>query len=302
MGGRTMNGITIAIPTYERGAILVDTIRRLLALTPPAAAIMVLDQTPTYAPEIERELDAWSAANAIRWIRLPKPSIPHAMNEALRRATTPYVLFLDDDIIPAPALVAAHEAAFTPGVWAVAGQVLQPGEEPASADPARAHRGVLRDLEFPFYSDAACDVENVMAGNLSVARELALLIGGFDENFVGAAYRFESDFARRIVAGGGRIRFEPRASIRHLKIPTGGIRAHGDQRKSAAPAHSAGDYYFALQHIRPFTPYALTRLVRNIATRYHLLHPWTIVPKLVGEIRGYLLARRLHRAGRRLAR
>lgn len=297
-----MSGITIAIPTYERGPVLVETIERLLQLTPPAAAIMIVDQTPSHAPEIEGKLEGWSAAGAIRWIRLPVPSIPHAMNEALRRATTPRVLFLDDDIIPDPALVAAHEAAFTAGVWAVAGQVLQPGEEPSAAHPADAHRGTLRDLEFPFHSDAACDVENVMAGNLSVARELALLIGGFDENFTGAAYRFESDFARRIVAGGGRIRFEPRASIRHLKAPTGGVRTHGDHRSSAATSHSAGDYYFALQHIRPFTPYALSRLARNVATRYHLLHPWAIAPKLVGEIRGYLLARRLHRAGRRLAR
>ena len=37
--------ITVAIPTYGRDQILVDTIRRVLALVPPAAEVIVLDQT-----------------------------------------------------------------------------------------------------------------------------------------------------------------------------------------------------------------------------------------------------------------
>jgi len=131
-------------------------------------------------------------------------------------------------------------------------------------------------------------------------RERALAIGGFDENFVGAAYRFETDFAVRLVAAGGTIWFEPQASIHHLKLATGGLRSFGDHRSSASPAHSVGDYYFALRHRPPFWRYALARIRRNIATRYHLRHPWTIPTKLVGELRGLLLARRLARTGPRL--
>ena len=33
-----------------------------------------------------------------------------------------------------------------------------------------------------------------MGGNFSVRRRFALTLGGFDEQFVGAAYRFEADF------------------------------------------------------------------------------------------------------------
>ncbi|HKR64971.1 MAG TPA: hypothetical protein VJZ00_14655, partial [Thermoanaerobaculia bacterium] len=153
----------------------------------------------------------------------------------------------------------------------------------------------LRDLEFRFNHDVACDVQNVMAGNLAVDRTRALSIGGFDENFIAVAYRFETDFALRIVAAGGRIRYEPAASIHHLKAPGGGVRVWGDHRTSASPAHSAGDYYFARKHIAAFWPYVARRLAKNVATRYHLAHPWTVPGKLVGELRGLMLGVRLAR-------
>lgn len=292
--------LTIAIPTYNRGAVLVETIPLLLALAPRADEIVLVDQTRAHPPEIDARLRAWEAEGAVRIIRLDAPSIPHAMNVALAEARHPYVLFLDDDIAPAPDLVGAHARALqTPGVWAVVGQVLQPGETPRHYDDATLHRGAIRDLEFRFHHDEACDVENVMAGNLSVDRARALSIGGFDERFIAAAYRFETDFALRLVEAGGRIRYEPRASIRHLKIPTGGVRAYGDHRTSASPAHSMGDYYFARRHVPAFWRYALRRLRQNVVTGYHLRHPWAIAPKLVGELRGLAAALRARRTGRR---
>lgn len=284
--------VSVAIPTFERGAILVETIERLLAQQHRAAEILVVDQTPAHDYTIQERLESWSRGGAIHWIRLPKPSIPHAMNEAMRAASSPIVLFLDDDIIPSENLVAAHAAAYEPGIWAVVGQVLQPGEAPIHDE---RHRGVLPDLEFRFNHDEPCLVENVMAGNLSVRRDEALSIGGFDENFIGAAYRFETDFARRIIAAGGSIRFEPQASIDHLHLATGGIRSHGDHRRTASPSHSAGDYYFALRHIESFWPYAARRFAANVFTRYHLSHPWYLPAKIAAEVRGLLLARRLVR-------
>lgn len=283
--------LTIAIPTYERGAVLCETIALLLALEPRAAEIVIVDQTPAHTPDVARKLHAWNEAGAIRLHRMEAPSIPLAMNTALRAARNTHVLFLDDDIIPAPNLVAAHTAALQQqGVWAVVGQVLQPGESPAHFDEPTLRRGFLRDLEFRFTHDTPTDVQNVMAGNLSVDRERALAIGGFDETYTAVAYRFETDFALRLIAAGGRIRYEPAASIRHLKAPGGGVRMWGDHRTSASPAHSQGDYRFARRHVPHFWRYVARRLRNNVATRFHLRHPWTIPSKLVGEFRGLLRA------------
>jgi GT2 family glycosyltransferase len=293
--------LTIAIPTYERGAVLCDTIAMLLALEPRADEILIIDQTVQHPPDVAERLALWQRGGAINMLRLPEPSITQAMNTALTRASQPYVLFLDDDIVPAPDLVAAHRAALREsGVWAVAGQVLQPGEEPRHYDDTLLHAGTVRDLDFRFHHDTACDVENVMAGNLSVDRARALGLGGFDENYINVAYRFETDFARRLIAAGGRIRFQPAASIRHLKAPGGGVRTWGDHRTDPSPMHSVGDYYFALRHAPRFWRYVGRRLARNLATRYHLAHPWTLPAKVTGELRGLALARRLARGGRRL--
>lgn len=276
--------ITIAIPTFNRQVIAVETVVRLLPFGVP---IIVVDQTAAAHEPL--------ASLPIRLIRLPEPSIPRAMNIAVDAAVTDLVLFLDDDIVPAARLVDAHnEAHRDTDVWAVVGQILQPGQRPEHVvQPAD-------DLEFRFHADEGRFVTNVMAGNLSVKRARFVELGGFDENFVGVAYRFESDFALRVAAAGGKIWFEPRASIDHLKLPTGGLRSYGDHRTSASPMHSAGDYYFALHHRRPLWRYALRRLRANVLTRFHARHPWTIPSKIIGELRGLLLARRLHAHGRRL--
>jgi GT2 family glycosyltransferase len=281
--------ITVAIPTYNRGAIAAETVRRLL--DGGASPIIVVDQTPESHPD----LVAWNEEGRIRLIRLATPSIPRAMNEALRAATTDVVLFVDDDVEPTPQLVAAHEAAHDdPDVWAVQGQVLQPGEVPEHFPPPRDA------LDFHFNHDRPLDIGNTIACNLSVKRARAIEVGGFDENYIGAGHRIETDFAFRIVAAGGRIRFDPRASLRHLKLSTGGLRSYGDHRTSASPAHSVGDYYFAIHHRPPLWRYALQRIRKNVVTRFHATHPWTIPAKLAGEIRGVVTARRLAREGRKL--
>ncbi|HEX3579320.1 MAG TPA: glycosyltransferase [Thermoanaerobaculia bacterium] len=283
--------ITVAIPTYNRGAIVAETVRRLLEIDPPPDAIIVVDQSV----EENKPLAEWDRQGRIRLIRLDQPSIPHAMNVALLAATTPVVLYIDDDVEPAAGLIAAHQRAHADeSIWAVVGQILQPGETPHHYDQPED------DLEFHFNHDTGQFVANVMAGNLSVKRQHAIDAGGFDENYVGVAYRFETDFALRLIAAGGKVWFSPQAGLHHLKLASGGLRSYGDHRSSPSPAHSAGDYYFAIHHRPPLLRYALRRLRRNVVTRYHLTHPWTIPTKLIGELRGWMQARRLARGGRRL--
>jgi GT2 family glycosyltransferase len=290
--------VTIAVPTYNRPAIAVQAVQRLLALDPRPEAILVVDQTPADTPELAR----WHEQGAIRWIRLPQPSIPHAMNVALLTATTPLVLFLDDDVVTVPEIVRAHAECYRDEqVWAVVGQCLEPGQLPHHYAGSLDGAGIA-DLEFHFNHDEERTVANIIAMNLSVRRERALGAGGFDENFVGVAYRFETEFANRMVKGGGTIRFEPRAKVDHLRIATGGTRTWGEHKTSTSPMHSAGDYYFAIHHAPSFWRYAVRRLRRNVITAFHLLHPWTIPGKLIGETRGLLLARRLARGGRKLLR
>ncbi len=288
------NSITVAIPTYRRERVLVETLQYLLALQPPPAEILVLDQTEQHEAATTAALQGMADAGAIRWVRLTEPSIPQAMNQGLLLATQEVVLFLDDDIRPEPNLLTAHVAAHELyGDVIVAGRVIQPWEE-----------GKVFSAEAPFCFAGLRPawIEEFMGGNFSVRRSSALALGGFDENFVRVAYRFEAEFAHRWRAAGQCIWFEPAACLHHLKAFDGGTRSHGRLLITSTPNHAVGKYYFALRTmtrsrcLREF----VYQPFRSVATRHHLRHPWGIPASFVAELRGIFLALKLYRSGAKL--
>ena len=291
LGDKTPLAVSVVVPTFGREQVLVDTLQALLACDPSPTEIIVVDQTWRHDDRTEQFLNAFCEAGHLRWLRLGAPSIPAAMNVGLRAARSAIVLFVDDDILPAGNLLAAHNSAHVefPNAWAIAGQVLQPGESPKARGPWKSKDGILADLDFPFWSNARASVVNVMAGNLSVKRDKALLAGAFDENFEGVAFRFETEFARRIVRLGGQILFEPAASLRHLRATRGGTRVLGSHLTSTSPLCGMGDYYFAMRSGWNLgsVSYMLRRPIREVTTQFHLRHPWYIPVKLIGEFRSF---------------
>ncbi len=282
--------ISVVIPSFQRGAAALDSVRALLALSPPPGEILLVDQTPEHPAEIHVQLEALARSGELRWIRLREPSIPAAMNAGLQHAQRSTVLFLDDDIVPSPGLIDAHLHARDHGL--VAGQVLQPSQSSLPLDGGEPFR---------FNSPEPAWIDEFMGGNFSVDRARALGLGGFDENFVGAAFRFEAEFAHRYIRAHGPIRYEPKALIHHLALSTGGTRAHGHHLRTVLPRHSVGAYYFLMKTRRPgWWQQALWRPIRAVRTRHHLRRPWWIPATLVAELRGFLLARRLLRSGERL--
>jgi len=279
------------IPTYRRGEVLVDSLAALLALTPRAAAIIVVDQTDQHTGDVEAQLARWVEQGEIVWLRCSEPSIPKAMNVGLLAAATDAVLFLDDDIRPDENLVCAHQMAQGKDRL-VAGCVLQPGEIPSALSKGEAFR---------FNSTRPASIKEFMGGNFSVGRDLAIRLGGFDENFVGAAYRFEAEFAHRFVAKHGLIGYEPRAIIHHLQIPTGGTRAHGHHLRTSRPAHSVGAYYFLFRTRQAgWLWQVIWRPLRSVRTRHHLQKPWWIPLTLLAELRGFIWALKLLLRGPKL--
>jgi GT2 family glycosyltransferase len=285
--------ITIAIATFRREQVLIDSIDYLLRLAPSAAEILVLDQTREHLLQVGSFLNGWSASGQIRWLRLPEPSIPGAMNQGLVEARNEVVLFLDDDIVPYADLLAAHVDAHRNGHRLVAGRVLQPWDD----DLPNASWGAKR-----FASTESREIEEFIGCNFSVRRREALKLGGFDENFVRAAYRFEREFADRWRAQGGKIQFCPDAAIRHLKASSGGTRTYGEHLTTLLPAHSVGAYYYLLRsplaerRVRDF----VGRPFRAVMTRHHLHRPWWIPVTFLAELAGMLWALTLHARGPRL--
>ncbi len=283
--------ITVAIPTYRREQVLLNTLDYLLALIPQPAEILVLDQTEQHDPATVQRLQELHAAGRIRWLWLESPSIPQAMNRGLQEAKQDLVLFVDDDIRPEPGLIAAHLAAHQAHADVLlAGRVIQPWDE-----------GL--DISIVAHSEFAGIVpgwiNDFIGCNFSVRRSTALALGGFDENFVRVAYRFEAEFAHRWRASGRRIHFEPAACLHHLKDSGGGTRTYGEHLTTWKPDHAVGAYYFCLRTgavggflLRPF---------RALATRHHLRRPWGIPLTLAAELRGMAWAFGLYLRGPKYA-
>jgi GT2 family glycosyltransferase len=194
------------------------------------------------------------------------------------------VLFVDDDIVPEADLIRAHLGAHALSKGRiVAGRIIQPWQEGLDFS---------QDTSFHFASLVTGEIDDFMGGNFSLDRHKAIALGGFDENFVRVAYRFEAEFAYRWRAAGYHIIFEPAACIHHLKVSSGGTRTFGNHLTTVRPDHSVGAYYFCLrtQSGSSILKTIMKRLFGGIATKYHLRNPWRMPRTLISEIRGLIWA------------
>lgn len=292
--------LSIAIVTYNRSQVLCDTLEMVFALKgfdSDLVAVLVVDQTLDHPKIVKNRLESWHKTGQINWIRLAAPDLVGAMNIALLEAKSDLVLYLDDDIEPDEDLLINHTKAHQnkPDATAVIGQVLQPNQNPKELDYEPKHETLKAYMDFPFNSLQGRYIENAMAGNMSLKRAFAIDVGGFDERFIPpVAARFESEFAKRLIAAGRKIWFEPTASIKHLAVSSGGTRAKGSHLNSAQGYFGFGDYYFAMRHgsVSEWVRYSVRRFFREVRTKYHLRHPWYIPVKWLGEVRAFTAARK----------
>ncbi|MCO5044971.1 MAG: glycosyltransferase family 2 protein [Kiritimatiellae bacterium] len=211
--------LSIAIPTFGREGVLLDTLDQVLAAKPADAEVLVVDQTADHEVATLQRLQTWVDAGDIRWIQQQPPSLTSARNRALREARGGIVLFLDDDVRVPPSLFAEHLRLYRDSsVAAVTGQVWNcrdPENPPFIENPTQGtypHSHVAEQV----------DARNISGGNHSVRRSVALAIGGYDPAFRGSALGEDMDFSQRLLLAGHRIIYNPDAWIIHLGIRSGG--------------------------------------------------------------------------------
>lgn len=294
--------ISVIIPTFQREQVLLDTLAAIIKQIEPGDEILVMDQTSAHEAGTERQLDAWNTSGSIRWIRLQERSITKSMNKGALRAKNDILLFLDDDIVPCGELLKAHREAYqgsgaNDNIWAVVGRVIQPSQ--SSADNIAK---LIMPRNGDFNSTQKQFIETAIGCNLSILKHKFFEIGGFDKNFRGIAYRFEEEFAERLVEHGGKILFEPSARIQHLQAARGGVRFAGMHGRSILPYHSVGEYYyfFRSKKVKHKLLSSFRRLFGSVCTKHHLLHPWYIPATLIAETGGFFWGVSLYLQGPRL--
>jgi hypothetical protein len=108
----TYTSVSVIVPTYNRWPMLRDTLEALAAQTYRDFEVIVVDDGSSDGTW--EELQAWQRDNAGRVKLVPlhqenlKPG--RARNLGLRHASGDLVLFIGDDIVPSPELVAEHLA------------------------------------------------------------------------------------------------------------------------------------------------------------------------------------------------
>jgi GT2 family glycosyltransferase len=271
----------IAIPTYRRERVLLDTIGYVLALSPPADEIIVVDQTERHEEETARALDEFARAGKITLIKLDRPSLPGARNRALLHTRSEIIVFIDDDVVLETDYLARHLRNFSdPTIDVVAGRIIQ--ERAFAVRPRPARSDLRRDF---LYLDlgAAERIERVGrlgGGNHSARVSVLRAIGGFDESYIASAIGEDVDAALRLLAAGRRIVFDPEARLRHLQAPSGGCRLDEWSRVLGMWTTAFPELYFYRKHFLLSWLYIAVvgwRAFRKYVLRKdHLIRPWLL--------------------------
>jgi GT2 family glycosyltransferase len=181
--GADAPSLSVVVPSADRCARLEQVLRGLARQRYPAErfeVVVVLDGTSDDSAEMMRSVEL---PFRVQVIELPRSGVAAARNAGVGAADEPVIHFLDDDIVPEPACLAAHAAAhrrspvehvalgYCPpvvdgGWW---GQVLRAWwEDHYRRKGEPGHR--FTNVDFT-------------TGNSSLRRQLLLESGGFDEAF-----------------------------------------------------------------------------------------------------------------------
>lgn len=206
--------VSVIIPTYNRVAILQRVLAGFAQQTLPCDRfeVIVCDDGSTDATVSTVSAYQAQAPYRLALITGPNSGPAAARNRGLDRATGDIVVFVDDDCIPTPTLLARHVESHQAERLAVIGRIVW--------HPARRLTRFMRFLDESIFTyrpvrvpyDAPFTV--YYTGNASVARAAAQAIGGFDTSFPRAMHE-DIDFAYRLRCHGVRFIYEAGAIVLH---------------------------------------------------------------------------------------
>ncbi len=272
--------ISIVIPTINRYNDLYNTLNDLKNQEFQNYEILIIDQT-----------NKDQAENVVfpktRYFWKDFKSASKARNVALMEASSPIILYLDDDvIIKDKNFLDNHLKHFEdPKTSGVSGAILNLDEKWSTKLPQKASKKYLGWIYFPRNYNKKNKICDGGAGNLAVRKDWAIEVGGMDENYDKGAYREESDFCLRYTGKYGLLAYDPSAYLVHIGNPTGGTRSWKNSSGVIhAPQHMFGAWYFMFRQL----PKSVWLEYSYLTTRRFILHK-----KLLSRF--YLLPQAMYR-------
>lgn len=210
-----VRSVSVVVPTFNR----LEQLRRMLAglagqreLDVDLEVVVVsdgsTDGTHEYltSAEVPRPVVAIHGANA---------GPAGARNHGLRAATGDLVVFIDDDVVPAPDMIAAHvrrHRSAPDDCEVVIGPMSTPADDNLSPWCRWEQDTLHKQYDAMARGDWTATARQFYTANASVARRHVLDAGGFDESFRRAE---DVELAYRLADRGLRFTFAPDADVVH---------------------------------------------------------------------------------------
>ena len=207
---------SVVIPTFRRPETLFPVLDALAAqAAPPEFEVVVVDDGS--GDDTPRRLAAYRPAYPFRFFSQPNSGPATARNRGVKEARNRVVLFLGDDTVPEPGLLAVHARAHTearPYPIAVLGYTTWP--RGLKVSPFLHH---INEYGLQFGYGLISDPDRVpfnffYTSNVSLPRDLLVEAGLFDTSFPHAAWE-DIEVAYRLMQRGMRMLYRPEAVARH---------------------------------------------------------------------------------------
>ena len=200
--------VSVVIPTRERPQALDRALRALAAGTAAGATeVVVVDDDPRCSADPDDH------GLELRVVRSGGAGAAVARNLGAAAARGGILLFLDDDLVADPQLVARHLAEHD----ADPGAVVIGQARPRPVEPTLAARSAALwwDEHFARKREAiALTFADVLTGNMSIARGDLRRVGGFDPAF-STLRREDWEWGVRVIRAGVPVRYLPEAVADH---------------------------------------------------------------------------------------
>lgn len=205
--------VSIVIPTFNRRSSLERLLGALEKQSQPHDSFEVVVVDDGSADGTLEMLEALRPSFSLRVFPQPNGGPAAARNRGARNAQAPVLLFIDDDVVPGPDLIAAHMRRRSSMQSAVIiGPMLPPGDWSRPPWIRWEEEKLLeqyRDLESGVYE---CSPRQFYTGNASLPRVMFEQAGGFDIRFKRAE---DVELAYRMRDRGAQFVFAPEAQVLH---------------------------------------------------------------------------------------
>lgn len=213
---KTSVDVTVIIPTFNRGDVLLEALSELARVDYPAdrwEAIVVDDGS---TDDTESAVRSWieESQAPVRYIRQKNSGPAAARNRGAAEAKSGILIFIDNDIMVKPDFIRAHLETLdaNPGCWVV-GRIVHPSRMLVTPF-GRYRNSVWESFHESHPSKDVTETDGMTAANVSMPASDFNRLGGFDEDFTIASSE-DWDLGMRARQTGIRVLYNPQIKVLH---------------------------------------------------------------------------------------